>query len=112
MQAQPQIAQILLPNGQLQQVQMVTAGLAGNGMVSLGGAAAASQPITTSTWATSTVTTPSISLPPSTPSATDDKQQIHQQNQQQVVAATAAGNITVSNASQLLPQGISVSPQV
>ncbi|RXG62223.1 hypothetical protein Avbf_05082, partial [Armadillidium vulgare] len=99
MTSQPQIAQILMPNGQIQQVQMVTAG---GGMVSLGtagtGATAltpivSSQNVTTSTWTTSgNVTSPSAILPHTQGAATtstthsEEKQlqsQQHQQQQQQ-----------------------------
>ncbi|KAK3890752.1 hypothetical protein Pcinc_005324 [Petrolisthes cinctipes] len=135
-QAQPQIAQILLPNGQLQQVQMLWGSTAG--MMSLGSAGlgstmsqlATSQPITTSTWATSTISTPTVALPAghsstTTNTANDTKQQAQQTPQQ--VTTSAAGslagaspsqavgpgtNITVANSSQLLPQGITVSPQL
>lgn len=91
-QAQPQLAQILLPNGQVQQVQMVW-GSASNmmslGSASLGSAAtmtqlASSQPITTSTWATSTISTPSVAIPGShtntaSNGSSDNKQQVAQQ---------------------------------
>lgn len=91
-QAQPQFAQILLPNGQVQQVQMVW-GSASNmmslGSASLGSAAtmtqlASSQPITTSTWATSTISTPSVAIPGShtntvSNASSDNKQQVAQQ---------------------------------
>ncbi|XP_047500504.1 transcription factor Sp8-like isoform X2 [Penaeus chinensis] len=130
-QAQPQIAQILLPNGQVQQVQMLwggTTGMMSLASNSLGTAAnmtqiATSQPVTTSTWATNTVSSPSVSIPTvhssaPTNSATDDKSQVQatQQatsaaNNSQVVQGQGA-SITVSNTSQLLPQGITVSPQL
>ncbi|XP_037795878.1 transcription factor Sp4-like isoform X2 [Penaeus monodon] len=135
--AQPQIAQILLPNGQVQQVQMLwggTTGMMSLASNSLGTAAnmtqiATSQPVTTSTWATNTVSSPSVSIPAvhsSTPtnSATDDKSQV-QATQQATSAGTTitasnpsqvvqgqGASITVSNTSQLLPQGITVSPQL
>ncbi|XP_045613564.1 transcription factor Sp4 isoform X2 [Procambarus clarkii] len=135
-QAQPQFAQILLPNGQVQQVQMLwgsASGMMSLGSASLGTAAtmtqlATSQPITTSTWATSTIATPSVAIPAvhnsTTTSATGDNKQ---QSQAQQVSTGAANSITatsqsqivgpgtsitVSNASQLLPQGITVSPQL
>lgn len=94
-QAQPQIAQILLPNGQLQQVQMLwgsTAGMMSLGSAGLGTAAtmtqlATSQPITTSTWATSTISTPTVAIPAghsstTTNTAPDTKQQTQQTPQQ------------------------------
>ncbi|XP_064104587.1 transcription factor Sp4-like isoform X1 [Macrobrachium nipponense] len=128
-QAQPQIAQILLPNGQVQQVQMLWSGT--TGLMSLASAGAmtqlsSSQPATTSTWATSTVSSPSVAAAvqatSTTTSTQDEKPQVQQANQQ----ASAAGgsitttnpsqgtNMTVSNActSQLLPQGITVSAQI
>ncbi|KAG0717940.1 Transcription factor Sp3 [Chionoecetes opilio] len=134
-QAQPQLAQILLPNGQVQQVQMMW-GSAG-GMMSLGSAGlgqaatmtqlASSQPITTSTWATSTISTPSVAIPgthanTATNTATEAKPAGAQQ-----VASGSSGTISVSspsqvvgpgtsitmaNNTQLLPQGITVSPQL
>ncbi|XP_047500505.1 transcription factor Sp4-like isoform X3 [Penaeus chinensis] len=139
-QAQPQIAQILLPNGQVQQVQMLwggTTGMMSLASNSLGTAAnmtqiATSQPVTTSTWATNTVSSPSVSIPTvhssaPTNSATDDKSQVQATQQVMMLnlqrqATSAANNsqvvqgqgasITVSNTSQLLPQGITVSPQL
>ncbi|XP_068209014.1 transcription factor Sp4-like isoform X2 [Palaemon carinicauda] len=127
-QAQPQIAQILLPNGQVQQVQMLWSGT--TGLMSLASAGAmtqlsSSQPVTTSTWATSTVSSPSVAqvqASTTTTSTPEEKPQVQQANQQ----ASAAGgtittsnpsqgtNMTVSNActSQLLPQGITVSAQL
>lgn len=134
-QAQPQFAQILLPNGQVQQVQMVW-GSASNmmslGSASLGSAAtmtqlASSQPITTSTWATSTISTPSVAIPGShtntvSNASSDNKQQVAQQvtsgNNGNITASSPSQvvgpgtSITVANNSQLLPQGITVSPQL
>ncbi|XP_050734926.1 transcription factor Sp9-like isoform X5 [Eriocheir sinensis] len=133
-QAQPQFAQILLPNGQVQQVQMVW-GSASNmmslGSASLGSAAtmtqlASSQPITTSTWTTSTISTPSVAIPGShtntvSNASSDNKQQVAQQvtsgNNGNITASSPSQvvgpgtSITVANNSQLLPQGITVSPQ-
>ncbi|KAK8395253.1 hypothetical protein O3P69_006161 [Scylla paramamosain] len=134
-QAQPQLAQILLPNGQVQQVQMVwgsASGMMSLGSASLGSAAtmtplASSQPITTSTWATSTISTPSVAIPGShtnnaSNTSTDNKQQVAQQVSSGAsanISATSpsqvvgnATSITVANNSQLLPQGITVSPQL
>ncbi|XP_064104591.1 transcription factor Sp4-like isoform X4 [Macrobrachium nipponense] len=100
-QAQPQIAQILLPNGQVQQVQMLWSGT--TGLMSLASAGAmtqlsSSQPATTSTWATSTVSSPSVAAAvqatSTTTSTQDEKPQVQQANQ------------------QLLPQGITVSAQI
>lgn len=91
-QTQPQLAQILLPNGQVQQVQMVwgsASSMMSLGSASLGSAAtmtqlASSQPITTSTWATSTISTPSVAIPGShtntaSNASSDNKQQVAQQ---------------------------------
>ncbi|KAK7083474.1 Subtilisin-like protease 3 [Halocaridina rubra] len=106
-QAQQQIAQILLPNGQVQQVQMLWSG--GAGLVSLASAGAAmtplstSQPVTTSTWATSTVSSPSVAVPAvqtTTSSAADDKQQA-QQATQQMPGNVGGGVALVSQTSQL-----------
>lgn len=92
-----------MPNGQIQQVQMVTAGVAsGGGMVSLGAGTGAtalapivsSQNVTTSTWTTTgNVTSPSAILPHTQGAATTSSthseekqlqsQQQHQQQQQQ-----------------------------
>ncbi|XP_042216349.1 transcription factor Sp9-like isoform X3 [Homarus americanus] len=133
-QAQPPIAQILLPNGQVQQVQMLwgsASGMMSLGSTNFGSAAmtqlATSQPLTTSTWATNTISTPSVAIPTVHSSATtnvtaESKQQATQQassggattitstSPSQVVGPGAT--ITASNTSQLLPQGITVSPQV
>ncbi|XP_042216348.1 transcription factor Sp9-like isoform X2 [Homarus americanus] len=133
-QAQPPIAQILLPNGQVQQVQMLwgsASGMMSLGSTNFGSAAmtqlATSQPLTTSTWATNTISTPSVAIPTVHSSATtnvtaESKQQATQQassggattitstSPSQVVGPGAT--ITASNTSQLLPQGITVSPQL
>ncbi|XP_053645820.1 transcription factor Sp9 isoform X4 [Cherax quadricarinatus] len=135
-QTQPQIAQILLPNGQVQQVQMLwgsASGMMSLGSASLGSAAAmtqlaTSQPITTSTWATNTISTPSVAIPTvhtnttSNAAAAENKQQTAQQASSGGTASITAtspsqvvgpgASITVSNTSQLLPQGITVSPQL
>ncbi|XP_076041301.1 uncharacterized protein LOC143025470 isoform X2 [Oratosquilla oratoria] len=96
------------------------------------------QAVTTATWTTSTVTTPTVTIPTvqtvssAASTTSDDKGSQQSQagsqggssgsgpitvsSQSQMVAAAAAaaagGSLTVSNASQILPQGITVTPQL
>ncbi|XP_064104593.1 transcription factor Sp9-like isoform X6 [Macrobrachium nipponense] len=104
-QAQPQIAQILLPNGQVQQVQMLWSGT--TGLMSLASAGAmtqlsSSQPATTSTWATSTVSSPSVAAAvqatSTTTSTQDEKPQVQQANQQ--IPGSVGTGVTVVPVSQ------------
>lgn len=66
-----QVAQIITPSGQIQQVQLTSVAQLGslaqaqanqNMMVQAAAAAASSNAVTSSTWSTTTVTTPSVTV--------------------------------------------------